>query len=513
MDRKQGRLVVIFMLVALVTLSCAVFGGSSSSTPTKSSSSSGGGTAAPTKSSAAPTSTTAPKSDVPLGDVQKSDEGGFSFRAIPDYEVNSIIGMVTMTAPGSDPDLGPVMLLAGGKTDQEITLDKLLEDFKSGTSDMTLGEVKKIKVAGADALAADFTTVDKGNNISGRVIVALPSPTHQWTAFGGAEKDTWDKDFAKIFDAVVASVTFFTPTDVSLEPTTQPTTFSATKAPTTVSATKAPTTVSATKAPTAAAGTAVPTASQGGGLLNQWASSAKASSQFAEDGWAAKQAAGEPNTPDCGDSMSAWAPMGSDTQEWLELTYKTPVRPTLLNIIQSYKPSQVVKVELLDVDGKYHQVYTAKPKDMGKECPYTLAIPLAENYLVKGVKISMDQSVLQDWNEIDAVELVGLPSGGGSTDPTPVAQSEFPLTKDAASVTKAGNTTNYQTKLTLKEAIEFYRTELTKLGLKERTINTAITDTVFSMVFDGSKNGKALVVQGVDLGNGSVNINIRYEDL
>jgi len=33
------------------------------------------------------------------------------------------------------------------------------------------------------------------------------------------------------------------------------------------------------------------------------------------------------------------------------------------------------------------------------------------------------------------------------------------------------------------------------------------------MVFDGHPNGKSIVVQGVDLGNGTTNINIRFEDV
>ena len=64
----------------------------------------------------------------------------------------------------------------------------------------------------------------------------------------------------------------------------------------------------------------------------------------------------------------------------------------------------------------------------------------------------------------------------------------------------------------LKESETFYRTELTKLGLKERTINTAVTDTTFSFVFDGDANGKAIVIQGVDIA-GKTNINIRYEQI
>ena len=496
MYRNAWRILTAFMLVALVTLSCSYFTGSSTATPTKSSSGGVTGTAAvPTKTTVPPTSTTAPKSDVTLGDVQKSDQGGFSYRAIPDYDLQSNFSIVSMIAAGADPVLGPMMMMIGAPAENGKTLEKLLEEVNSGNSAMTLSEARKVKVGGVDALEADFSGVDNGNNISGKIVVALPSATQQWTALGGAEKDTWKKEFAPIFDAVIASVAFFPPKDITLDPT---------RAPTTISATKSPTRTST------AAPTATPTES---GPISQWASSAKASSQFGGGpGWAPSQANGKPNTTECSERLTAWASKATDTQEWLEVSFKTPVQPSLVNISQVNAPSQVVKVELVDVDGKYHQVYTAKPKDMGKECPYILAIPLTTNFLVKGVKISIDQSVLKKWNEIDAVELVGLPSGGGTTEPTPAAQSEFPMPKDATNIVKTSDTTIYQTRLTLKEMLDFNRTELAKQGLKEDPTYATILDNVFSLIFKGSPNGKDLAVQGIDMGNGMVNISLHYQD-
>jgi hypothetical protein len=67
--------------------------------------------------------------------------------------------------------------------------------------------------------------------------------------------------------------------------------------------------------------------------------------------------------------------------------------------------------------------------------------------------------------------------------------------------------------VSVEDAIAFYRDAFAGAGLTERTINTAITATTFSMVFDGHASGKAIVVQGVDLGNGTTNINIRFEDV
>lgn len=95
--------------------------------------------------------------------------------------------------------------------------------------------------------------------------------------------------------------------------------------------------------------------------------------------------------------------------------------------------------------------------------------------------------------------------------------SQFPLPETVQNLTKqpGANGTeslNFQTDLSLTEAVEFYRQSLTQQGLKEREINTAITDTTFNLVFEGAENGLAVVVQGVDLGE-LTNVNIRYEKL
>jgi hypothetical protein len=53
----------------------------------------------------------------------------------------------------------------------------------------------------------------------------------------------------------------------------------------------------------------------------------------------------------------------------------------------------------------------------------------------------------------------------------------------------------------------------TSSGYTERTILTVTSETTFSMVFDGHESGQAIVVQGVDFGDGTVNVNIRLEDV
>jgi hypothetical protein len=109
---------------------------------------------------------------------------------------------------------------------------------------------------------------------------------------------------------------------------------------------------------------------------------------------------------------SAWASADSTSVDWLEVRFDVPVTPTQVNIYESNSPSQVVKVEMIDAAGGYHEVYSATPK-AEETCPYVLSIQVnGANYQAVGAKITIDQSVLNlAWNEIDAVELVGTAGG------------------------------------------------------------------------------------------------------
>jgi hypothetical protein len=90
--------------------------------------------------------------------------------------------------------------------------------------------------------------------------------------------------------------------------------------------------------------------------------------------------------------------------------------------------------------------------------------------------------------------------------------SDFPMPNDAKNIISVAGTVNYQTSLSLDEVMDFYRDVFGKQGYAERPILTVVSDGVFSMVFDGHESGKAIAVQGVDLGDGTVNVNIRFED-
>jgi hypothetical protein len=107
---------------------------------------------------------------------------------------------------------------------------------------------------------------------------------------------------------------------------------------------------------------------------------------------------------------------------------------------------------------------------------------------------------------------LGGSGGSGSGGATGSYNTKFPMPGSVSNFTDTGNSSiNFQTSLSIKDTIAFYRDAFKKEGITERTVNTAITDTTFSLVFDGDPSGQSIVVQGVDLGNGKTNVNIRYE--
>lgn len=90
----------------------------------------------------------------------------------------------------------------------------------------------------------------------------------------------------------------------------------------------------------------------------------------------------------------------------------------------------------------------------------------------------------------------------------------FPMTADAYNINDIGDgSILYYTNLSLEEVMTFYRAEYASRGYTEREILTVVSDGVFSMVFDGDPSGKGVVIQSVDLGDGSRTVAIRLEDV
>lgn len=146
------------------------------------------------------------------------------------------------------------------------------------------------------------------------------------------------------------------------------------------------------------------------------------------------------------------------------------------------------------------------------------------------------QAVMGGGRNVDVPNVPDLPSPGGDNPLPPTnapgndnplpptsapesgpnlgGDSQFTMPPDASVLINMGtDTTVFTTKLKLDEIMKFYRDEFGKQGYTERGDLTFTSATTFSMVFDGHQSGKAIVVQGVDMGDGSSTVTITLQDV
>lgn len=142
--------------------------------------------------------------------------------------------------------------------------------------------------------------------------------------------------------------------------------------------------------------------------INQWASGATATTSFGNLSWNPEQATGAPDTTGCGDFGAAWASESRTGKDTLTLSYDQGVVPTQINIHQNYNPGSIIEVELITVSGETIGIPESADPPGNTECPGVFSlnvegIPEPINQVV----IHLDQTIGGNWNEIDAVELIG----------------------------------------------------------------------------------------------------------
>ncbi len=141
-------------------------------------------------------------------------------------------------------------------------------------------------------------------------------------------------------------------------------------------------------------------------LERVWATSATASSAYT--GYDANNVIGPPDVEGCLSSQNAWASADPNGLETLEVEFDQPLFATQVNIYQNHQPGFITTVELIDEQGKTSSVYNTAPQ-LQSECPAVLRVQFARTPArIVGVRLTIDQRSGANWNEIDAVELVGL---------------------------------------------------------------------------------------------------------
>ena len=223
-----------------------------------------------------------------------------------------------MTAPEGSLETGPGVMVLGGLMEQEMTNEDLLENMKNQASTIEIGKPRKEKVDGVNGLLVDLSGEYNGVEIKGKLFVAMYSPKQEFVILALAPEEQW-KDLEPAFTELLDSVSFFeaSASTVSLEPTYE------------------------------IVETSIPVSTEPQ-LIRQWASSANAESEYSSTGWSASRATGAPDVETCQDDGNAWASASSSGLDSIELVYDIPVNPTEINIYQSYNPSQVIEVDIVE---------------------------------------------------------------------------------------------------------------------------------------------------------------------
>lgn len=145
------------------------------------------------------------------------------------------------------------------------------------------------------------------------------------------------------------------------------------------------------------------------GVISQWGSNVIGfSTQYNTTSWAAAQALGAPDRPTYGDIAGAWAPQSrGGTLEWLSIGFDTAVYATGAVIREVSGNGFVYQVDAIDTFGNLHKVWNGADTSLANT-PHNFAINWNETaFTVRGLKVYIDTSRHADWEEIDAIQLVG----------------------------------------------------------------------------------------------------------
>jgi hypothetical protein len=147
--------------------------------------------------------------------------------------------------------------------------------------------------------------------------------------------------------------------------------------------------------------------------IKQWVKKVvRYSSQYNNSSWGANQAIGPPQVyPRHGDIHGAWASSVVDANQFIELEFDVMVRPTAINIYETYNPGAVVSVKAQDMMGNWINLFHVnRPTHMTQSRIFS---PTLKDVAVKTnvIRLELDMTKAGTWCEIDAVELVGIRDG------------------------------------------------------------------------------------------------------
>ncbi|MDJ0364354.1 OmpA family protein [Hymenobacter sp. H14-R3] len=163
--------------------------------------------------------------------------------------------------------------------------------------------------------------------------------------------------------------------------------------------------------PALAAGLLVASAAHGQSVL--WGSKIEeVSSQKAKlkEPYAPDKALGEPNAQPLGQlSNEAWSPGKDGSNEFIEVRFIKSILAQQVTVIENFNPGAITKIELIDIKGERHQVYS-NPNPGPIPDPYrTLQVKFKpEKYRTVGVRVTLNAAKVDGVNQLDAIGVANV---------------------------------------------------------------------------------------------------------
>jgi len=144
-----------------------------------------------------------------------------------------------------------------------------------------------------------------------------------------------------------------------------------------------------------------------------WASKVEAvSSQKAKDKepFSPTKVLGEPNAQPLGQiSNEAWIPAKDGANEFIEVRFAKSVIAQQVTVIENFNPGSITKIELIDIKGEHHEVYTNKNPGPLPEPFRTLQVKFKpEKYRTIGARVTMNTAKVAGVNQIDAIGVANV---------------------------------------------------------------------------------------------------------
>ena len=120
-------------------------------------------------------------------------------------------------------------------------------------------------------------------------------------------------------------------------------------------------------------------------------------------GYGANQLLGAPNVNRQGDDAKAWCPANMGSKDWLLLDFDSTIKATAIEVYESYNPGSVVKISTIDWWGREQVIWLGKT---GAPVSGKTTINFEKLVAAKRVKVYLDGTKVNGWNEIDTVGLI-----------------------------------------------------------------------------------------------------------